>query len=229
MVVSTRIIAKKTFSLAIIFNALMTLACVAGILTGFYMAMPYWQPYAPYLLSGNLFWFAIAAALINIFPGASTGRTLHTGRFLFHHYFYGLLILLFSSIFVLTLTNVSPLNIFLVENNGVAVNGGRVLLLGGLTLLIDDLPDVSKTVKNILDQVKKKAYQARKILHVSQIVTGFGSFYCGVSIILSTLQNPAKALPNSFLIGTLLLTGITSFACAKRKIWLNIAPTESGS
>jgi hypothetical protein len=225
MVCSTRTIAKKTFSLAIIFNALMTLACVGGILTGFYLAMPYWQPYAPYLLSGNILWFAIAAALINIFPGASIGRTLHTGRFLFHHYVYGCLILLSSSIFVLTLTNVPLFNIFLVQNNGLAVNGGRVFLLGGLTLLIDDLPDVSKKVKNILDQFKKKAYQARKALHVSQMVTGAGCLYCALSIILSTLQNSAKALPNSFLIGTLIVTGITSFACAKRKMWLNITPT----
>jgi hypothetical protein len=229
MVCSIWIIAKKTFSLALIFNALMTLACVAGILYGFYRAMPYWQPYAPYLVDGNLFWFAIAAALINIFPSASIGRALHTGRFLFHHYVYGCIVLFFSSVFVLTFTTVSLFNIFLVENNSLAVNAGRVFLLGGLTLLMDDLSDVSKRVKNILNWFKTKAFQARRVLYMIQMMTGFISFYCCVSVILDTFQDPAKALPNSFLIGTLLVTGITSFACVKSKVWLKIAPVKSGS
>ena len=89
-----RVILKKTFSLALIFNALITIAGVAGIIFGYYRAYPYWQPYAPWLLNGNLFWVALAAAIINIFPSAAIGRALHTGRFLFHHYVYGFLVLL---------------------------------------------------------------------------------------------------------------------------------------
>ena len=91
---SVGVILKKIFSLALIFNALITVACVAGILFGYYMSYPYWHPYAPYLINGNLFWLAIAAGVINIFPSAAIGRALHTGRFLFHHYVYGFFVLL---------------------------------------------------------------------------------------------------------------------------------------
>src|SRR3990172_3292717 len=100
MEASIGVILKKIFSLALIFNSLITIAGIAGILYGYYRAYPYWKPFAPYLLDGNLFWFAMAAAAINIFPIASIGRALHTGRLLFHHYVYGFLVLLSSSVFV---------------------------------------------------------------------------------------------------------------------------------
>ena len=101
------VILKKTFSIALIFNALITLACVAGLIYGYYMAYPYWQPYAPYLFNGNVFWLAIAAALINIFPSAAIGRSLHTGRFLFHHYVYGFFVLLSTSALIVVFTSIS--------------------------------------------------------------------------------------------------------------------------
>ena len=68
-------------------------AAIAGILYGFYHAWPWWKPYSPYLISGNLFLLVAAAAVINIFPSARIGRALHTGRLWFHHYVYGFFVL----------------------------------------------------------------------------------------------------------------------------------------
>ncbi len=226
METSVGVILKKTFSLALIFNALITVAAVAGIIFGFYMAFPYWQPYAPWLINGNLFWLALAAALINIFPSAAIGRTLHTGRFLFHHYVYGFFVLLSSSAFVTVFTSIPLPSLFLVESNSLAVNAGRVFELAGLTLLLDDLPDVNKKIERGLNWIKTKAYQVRKSLYVFQFATGCFAFYCGFSILLETIGNTARALPNSFAIVSLLLTGVTSFACVKRKAWLKITPPQ---
>ena len=227
METSFGVILKKTFSLALVFNALITIAAIAGIIFGFYRSYPYWQPYAPWLINGNLFWFAIAAAVINIFPSAAIGRALHTGRFLFHHYVYGFFVLLSSSVFITIFTPIPLPSLFLVESNSVAVNAGRVFELAGLTLLLDDLPDVSKKMQKGLNWIKTKAYQARKSLHVFQFTTGCFAFYCGFSILLDTIGNSDRALPNSFAIVSLLLTGITSFACVKRKAWLKITPPQS--
>ena len=44
------------------------LNCPTGILYGFYFLWPWWKPYTPWLISGNLFLVAAIAALINIFP-----------------------------------------------------------------------------------------------------------------------------------------------------------------
>ena len=94
MVGSIWVITKKIFSLSLILNALITLAAVAQIIFHYYQAFPYWQPYSPYIVNGSIFFLVIVAALVNIYPSASVGRTLHTGRFLFHHYVYGFFVLL---------------------------------------------------------------------------------------------------------------------------------------
>jgi len=151
------IICKKIFSLALVFNALLTIACAAGIIAGFYWFFPDWQPFYPYLVSGVVFWVVIAAAAINVFPSALLGRKLHTGRFLFHHYFYGFIVLVCASLYVITFTRVPLSTIFLVNNTSMEVNAGRFFLLGGLTLVLDDLPDVSRRVESGLNWLKAKA------------------------------------------------------------------------
>ncbi len=215
-------ILKKIFSIALILNALITIGCVAGILNGYYGAFPWWQPYAPYLLFGELFWLAIVAALVNIFPSASIGRALHTGRFLFHHYVYGFLVIIVASLFVIFFTAVPLQNLFFIDSSSVEVTAGRFFLLGGLALLLDDLPDVSFHTSKFLDWLKLHAYKARKILYVTQLVTGVVSLYITVSIIVYTIHDPVRALPDSFFAGSMLITSITSLVLVKRKDWLKI-------
>ena len=217
---------KKIFSLTLILNSFITIAAIAGILYGFYYAWPGWKPYTPWLISGNLFLLAAIAALINIFPSACIGRALHTGRFLFHHYVYGFLVLLSSSAFVVLFTSVSLVSLFLITSSNLAVNVGRFFILGGLTLLLDDLPDVSERIESSLNWVKSKACQVRRFLYALQLLTGAASLYLLVSVSITTIQNPARAFSNSFLIGTLIVTSITSLACVKRKAWLKITPPE---
>jgi hypothetical protein len=220
------IILKKIFSIALIFNALITLAVVAGILFGFYKTYPLWRPFTPYLFDGNLFWFAIAAAIINIFPSACIGRALDTGRFLFHHYVYGFFVLLSASVFVTLFTSLSLVNLFLISTDDLAVNVGRFFILAGATLLLDDLPDVSERVESSLNWVKTKACQIRRGLHVLQFLTGLVSFYVLTAVLITTMVNPERAYYNSFLIVTLLITTITSLASVKRKAWLKITPSD---
>jgi hypothetical protein len=226
MASSVKVILKKIYSVALILNALITVACAAGILSGFYIAYPYWRPYAPFLIDGNLFWIAIAAGVINIFPSAAIGRALHTGRFLFHHYVYGFFVLFSTSAIVTAFTSIPLPSLFFVESYNVGVNAGRVFFLTGLALFLDDLPDVSKRVESGLNRIKKKAYRIRKSLHILQFVTGVFAFYCCLSILLSSIVDSSRALPNSFVIGSLLVTSITSFVCLKRKAWLKITPPE---
>jgi hypothetical protein len=159
------------------------------------------------------------------FPSAAIGRALHTGRFLFHHYVYGAFVLAGSSAFVFFFTPIPLQNLFLVDSSSIAVNAGRVCLLAGLALFLDDLPDCSKRVEAGLNWMKTKAVQVRKGLHVLQILTGSMAIYCAISITLSTVfDDPLRALPNSFCIISLIITGITSFVLAKRGAWLKITP-----
>ena len=216
---------KKTYSLTLVLNSLITLASIAGILYGFYFHA--WRAYSPYLINGNVFLLVGAAAVINIFPSASIGRCLHTGRLWFHHYVYGAFVLFTSSIYVMVFTSVSLVNLFLLNSTSIAVNTGRFFVLTGTTLLLDDLPDVSKRIEATLNKIKSKAYQARKVLHGAQLVTGLVTFYVFLAITLSALfQHHAFTVSNFLTMGTLLITSITAFAFVKRKAWLKINVAE---
>jgi hypothetical protein len=217
------IICKKIFSLTLIFNALLTIACAVSILSSVYWIYPCWKPFSPYLVDGNVFWGIIVAATLNVFPSALLGRKLHTGRFLFHHYVYGFLVLAVAMIYVTFFTPVSVGTIFLVNNTAASVNAGRFLLLGGLTLLLDDLPDVSKHVETTLNQMKAGAFRIRKLITAAQIGTGAISLYLFGAVCIAMIQVPEwVTLANFILILTTLITAVTSFIFVKRKAWDNI-------
>jgi hypothetical protein len=220
------ILCKKIFSLALVFNALLTIACAAGIIAGFYWFFPDWQPFYPYLYSGVVFWIVIAAAAINIFPSALLGRKLHTGRFLFHHYFYGFLVLICASFYVITFTPVPLGTIFLINNTSMEVNTGRFFLLGGLTLVLDDLPDVSRRIESGLNWLKTKVLKGTGLLIVAQAITGIGSFYLSAAILYAMMNVPEWiTIANFILLFTVLVTGLTSFVFVRKRVWRNIPPT----
>jgi hypothetical protein len=219
---SVSVILKKIFVLAVMINALFTVTCLTELLTGFYRALPWWRPFWPYLVNGNLFWLIIIAAILNIYPIASWGRNLHTGRFLFHHYVYGFAVLLLACIFVVAFTSVSLVDLFLINTNDLAVNAGRFFVLGGLVLFLDDLPDVSKRVEFSLSKLKQKAYRGRRIIFFLQLFSGLASFGICFAMVFWGSQHPASVPNNLFLIITCLLTSFTSLVLLRRKDWLKI-------
>jgi hypothetical protein len=217
---------KKVFSLTLILNSFITIASITGILYGFYFAWPGWKPYTPWLISGNFFLIAAIAALINIFPSASIGRALHTGRLFFHHYVYGFFVLVFSAIYVLAFTSVSLVSLFLVNSGDVAINTGRFFVLTGATLFLDDLPDVSKRVESALNKIKSQACRVRKAFHMLQLITGVVTLYIFLAILSFSIYHLEVNIANFVTMGTLLVTSFTSFACVKRKAWLKITPPQ---
>jgi len=217
------VICKKIFSVTLVFNALVSIGCAAGILSGYYWRYQNWQPFAPYLVSASLFWVLIATAVINIFPSAGLGRSLHTGRLLFHHYFYGFLVIIFSSIYIVFFTPVSLLNIFFVNNTSIQVNVGRVFLLGGLALVLDDLPDVHGKIESSLNKLKAKTGQHGKLVSIVHIVTGSVTFYIFMAMTLTMIQSSSYVtIANLIVLVSAFITGVTSFIFIKRSVWLKI-------
>ncbi len=219
------ILIKKTFSLTLIFNALLSIACASGIIAGFMWFFPDWQPFSPFLVNGNLFWVVIAAAALNVFPCALVGRHLKTGRFLFHHYLYGFLVLLLAAIYIVAFTSVPLHTVFLVNNTSLTVNAGRFFLLGGFTLVLDDLPDVSKRLESALNWLKAKAFRVERLLGVLQLAFGAASLYIAVAVCLAMLTVPEwLSLANFILVFTLFFTAVTAFFFVKKRFWSSIRP-----
>jgi protein-S-isoprenylcysteine O-methyltransferase Ste14 len=102
---------------------------------------------------------------------------------------------------------------------------GRFFLLGGLTLLLDDLPDVSRRVESGLNWLKAKAHKAKKMIVATQVVTGAFSLYVSAAVSIAMLQVPEwVTIANFLLVGTTSITGVTSFIFVKRKVWHGIGP-----
>jgi hypothetical protein len=213
---------RKIFSVALIFNALLTIFFAVGLLWGFYIQN--WKLYPPYLLNGNLFWLVISAAVINIFPAAYMGR-VHTGRLWFHHYVYGFFVLIASLIWLAFFTPFSILIVFFVNTTNFSVNLGRFFFLGGLTLVLDDLPDVHSVTWRGLKWLKSKAHQIKEIMHILQFIMGIIALSFLVIVSLSISQRPQWITTANFLqIGTLFVTAVTSFGSVKLKVWLKLEP-----
>lgn len=220
-------ISKKVFSVSLVFNALLTIACAVSVLGGVYLYYPGWKPFEPYLFDGAVFWFAIAAAIINLYPSAMAGRKLHTGRFLFHHYLYGFIVIACALVYIVFFTPVSLLTIFLVFNETVEVNIGKFFLLGGFALLLDDLPDVSERIEGHLNWLKDKARKSPHLFGVAQAVTGVGSLYLAGSLLWGMINVPEwVTLANFVTCGTTIITGVLSIVFIRRRFWHNIEPNH---
>jgi len=215
---------RKLFSLVLTFNCLLCIAYAIELLAGFYEAN--WKLFPPYLVDGSLFWAIILASIVNIFPAMSVGR-VKTGRLWFHHCVYGFVVLVLSAIMLKMSTSVPLVSLFTARNASLATNVGRFFVLGGLTLVLDDFADISEQLRFVLSVLKSKAYQARRIIQATQCLTGLLSFYIFVCVSLYIALNPAQVtLGNFILVGTLLVTSLTSFGGLKRRIWLNITPEK---
>ncbi len=211
---------RKLFALTLIFNSLLTITCAAGLLRGVYADG--WRPYPPLLIDGNLLYLMVAAAVMNIFPSALTGK-VRTGRLWFHHYVYGFAVLAAALVWTTLFTPVNILTMFLVNTADPAVNVGRFFALGGLTLVLDDLPDTSKTAEQSLTWLKKKSHVARCALHLLQGVLGVGCLYLLLAICFSLTQTQnSTTAANIILISTLTVTALTSLAILARKTWLKL-------
>ncbi len=215
---------KKLFSLTLIFNSLLCISYAIGLLAGFYV--DHWELYSPFLLDGNLFWLVILASVVNIFPAAYIGK-VKTGRLWFHHYVYGFLVWFASTALLMVFTSVSLLSLFTANITDLSINVGRFFILGGMVLVLDDLPDVSRVTASALNWLKTKAYQGRRLIHAVQFLMGFVSLYFSLVVSAWIAVNPEWATVANFIfVATLLVASLTSFMSVKRKIWLRITPNQ---
>jgi hypothetical protein len=187
----------------------------------FYAA--HWKLYEPYLLNANLLWAVILISIMNFFPTANLGH-VKVRRLGFHHFVYGLAILAASVMLVMFLP-IPLVSLFKLYVQDVEFNVGRVFILVGLTLIIDDFDDVSNVTTRALHFAKSKVYQNRRILHVVQCLLFCISLYIFSCVTMWLTQNPRGVnLPNLVIDGTLLITSLTAFASVDKKIWLRMTP-----
>lgn len=216
---------KKLLGLTLIFNSLLCISYAIGLLAGFYAEN--WELYPPFLLNGNLVWLLIAASIVNIFPAACIGK-VKTGRLWFHHYVYGFAVWFLSTALLMMFTSISLVTLFTGNITDLGINVGRFFILGGMVLVLDDLPDVSRVTASAVNWLKTKAYQGRKLINAVQFLMGFVFLYFFFAISAWMAVNSwGVTIANFIFVVTLLVASLTSFMSVKRKIWLRITPNQN--
>ena len=231
----SRIIAKlgrKTLSLALIFNSMISLASVVNILVGLYVNAYSWQLYSPLLVNGSLFLFVIATAVLNIVPAKLVGK-VHLKRILFHHYVYGFLASSISATLTAVFTPAYAL-VFLMPSLGLQTTGLQMIMIysglffvyGGLTLMIDDIRDVSMWLGKTLDRLKLWAVKSRKTIQKVHFVSSLVTVYVAACVCAWCLENVAIIetgslwyVSNIVLAANLLVTGFWGLKAVKAKYW----------
>jgi hypothetical protein len=227
MASSVRAYGKKVLSWLLTFNCLLTIVLAIGLLICFYTA--HWKLYQPYLLNANLLWATILTSIINFFPTVNFGH-VKVPRLRFHHFVYGLAIFAASTVFI-TFMSFSLLSLFTVSIPNVNFNVGRVFILVGLTLIIDDFADISSITTKGLRFMKSKTYQKRRIIHAVQCLLWCITFFVFLCIAVWLIRNPAGSnLKNLVIDGSLLVTSLTALGSVSKKTWLKIIPQiEAGA
>ena len=170
---------QKLFSIALVFNCLLTIVYAIGLLSGFYFE--HWTLYQPYLFDAGFLWFIILVAIMNLYPSMKIGR-IKTGRLWFHHYVYGFIVLALTGAFLILFTPVSFISLFTSNNTELVINVGRFFVLGGLALVLDDFGDISKFTKSTLDFLKARAHVKSNTIHWVHCVLGVTSLYVLLAI-----------------------------------------------
>jgi hypothetical protein len=225
---------RKTLSLGLIFNSVVSLAPVANILVAFYLSTGEWRPYSPYLIDGSLFWLVIVTAVLNIVPAKLVGR-VDFRRVLFHHYVYGFLA---SSISLMLMAVFAPayIFVFLMPSLGfqttglqmVMVYSGLFFVYGGLTLMIDDIHDVSLRLGRALDRLKIWAYKSSKTLQKVHLISSLVTVYTAMSVCAWFLENNILTeawslwdVSSMVFAASLLITGFWGLKAIKAKYWFS--------
>jgi len=223
---------RKSLSLALIFNSLISLAAVVNILVVSYLTTGGLRPYSPYLLDGSLFLLVIATAVLNILPAKLVGK-VDLGRIWFHHFVYGFLA---SSISLTLIAIFAPayILVFLVPSLGFQTTGLQTVMIysdlffvyGGLTLMIDDIRDVSARLGRTLDKIKLWAYKSNKTLQKVHLISSLATVYVALSVCAWFTENVLLKemwsiwdFSTIFVAASLLVTGLWGLKAVKAKYW----------
>jgi hypothetical protein len=134
------------------------------------------------------------------------------------------MVLVCAVFYIVFFTPISLLTIFLVNDTSFQVNVGRFFLLGGLTLVLDDLPDVHTKLDSGLNWLKNKAGQGARFVAAVQLVMGAVSLYVFATVTLSVYTtHEYVTVANLLLISTLFITSVTSFIFVRRQVWQKIS------
>ena len=217
------------------------------VLYMFYAGKLLWRPYWPFLLHESFFWFVIITSFLNIVTAKILGN-VDLRRIKFHHYFYGFLISVTSFIF-LALSEPAYLSILLMPILIPQIYGSTVmpistiflLVYGGMTLMIDDVQDVSLKLRGFFTDLKSKLKGIGRMIETLHLSCSLASIYVTLSVIFWIFSDDLHFGGSVFhdlsawiFTLNLFITSIWGLGMVKKRVWLknfyfNLQPKSRSS
>ena len=173
--------ARKIISLFIMFNSLVSVISSLSIVYSVFAGYASNSVYKPYLFSTFLLISLTLTGALNIVPARIMGR-VNIRRFLFHHYVYGFIALLIS----FTVALLSPLPFYNLAY--------LAMLYLSITLILDDISDISPKIRNFLDNLKARVSGLSGVIMQIHMVSSVIAAYVTSSIILWHIGNGFPAV-----------------------------------
>jgi len=228
------ILTKKIVCLAIIFNSIIGVLLVADVLYLSYVKNIALHPFCSYLLENNLFLFIVIASALNIVAAKSLGN-VNLRRIKFHHYFYGFVTSISSFVFVALFAPTYLFALLMVPilipaeygSSAAPISAAFLLVYGGMTLIIDDIQDMSLRLADLASTLKRKIRRFGRTFEVIHLFSCIASIIIVLRIFLQILINEFHLgepvlldLPSGILILNLLITSIWGLGIIKKRFWL---------
>jgi len=231
---------RKILCLAVIFNSIVSILFAGDILYLLYVNKSTWRPHWSYLLDGSLLWFVIIASILNIVAAKILGN-VDLKRIKFHHYFYGFITSAVSFIYTALF---APAYLFTLlmptfisgsySTAAMPISATFFLVYGGMTLIIDDIQDMSRRLGKALNNLKRKLQRFGRTLEMLHLCCCIASTYVMLSIVFWAFANGfylgglmPPAISTGIFTLNLLITSIWGLGVIKKRFWITNLQMDS--
>jgi hypothetical protein len=198
--------AKKIISLLIMFNSLVSVISSLSIVYSVFAGYASNSVYRPYLFSTFLLISLTLTGALNIVPARIMGM-VNIRRFLFHHYVYGFIALLIS----FTVALLSPILFH---------NLAYLTIYLSITLILDDISDISPKIRNFLDNLKARVSGLSGVIMRIHMVSSVIAAYVTSSIILWYIGNGVDGILHAAFIANISITTAYGLGISCGKTWI---------
>ena len=224
---------RKILCLCVIFNSILTILFSGDLLYALYIHGFKWHSGPLHVLSYSSLLLIMAGSFLNIVTAKILGN-VNLRRVKFHHYFYGFIAVIVSLALIMTLAP-TYLSILLMpillpsvySLTPIPISMAFLLTYGGITLVIDDIQDLSVRIRRSLNLLWRRALKFKSELEALHLCSCISSAYMLLNMLLRffidklcLIEIVMPMVSIKIFILNLFITNLWGLEIIKRRFWL---------
>ena len=224
---------RKIVCLCVIFNSILTILFSGDLLYALYIRRLKWHAGPLHILNYSSLLLIMVGSFLNIVTAKIIGN-VNLRRVRFHHYFYGFLMMIVSLALIMMLAP-AYLSILLMpillpsvySLTPIPISMAFLLTYGGITLVIDDIQDLSMRIRRSLNLLWRRALKFKSKLEALHLCSCISSAYMLLSMLLRffidklcLIETVIPKVSIKIFILNLFVTSLWGLEIIKRRFWL---------